>query len=115
MKLNLGSLEYNLLLKNPAEAFADEKISADDDNIYCGLIVPYRAELYVSPHFTEQTKAQSFWHEVVHGIMDEIGRPELYSDEGFTEAVSKQLYALHKNNNIKKIYDYIGAAKCLKS
>lgn len=114
MKLNLGSIEYNLMMKDPVETFTDKE-KPDEDCVIAGLIVPFRAELYVSPKFEEQVKAQSFWHEVVHGIMDEIGRRDLYDDEGFTEAVAKQLYLLHKNNSVKKIYDYIGADKCLRS
>lgn len=116
MKLNLGSMEYEIILKNPIEEFEleKEKENKDEDHVYAGLIVPYDADLYISPEYEAQVKAQSFWHEVMHGVMDEIGRQDLYNDEGLIEAIAKQIYSILKNNDMRKIYEYLGAEKCLK-
>ena len=53
------------------------------------------------------SQLNTFWHEVVHGLMIEIGARELGEDEGFVDALSRQLYSFYKNNNIEKVYTYL--------
>ena len=62
----------------------------------------------INKKYPVQTRKQTFWHEVVHAMLDEIGEEELCEDEGFVDAFAKQLYGLIHRNKIDKIYDYLG-------
>jgi hypothetical protein len=40
--------------------------------------------------YTDKQRAETFWHEVTHGILYDMGHP-MYDDEAFVDAFSKRL------------------------
>lgn len=96
MKVNIGSVQYDLKMK--------DKIFEDGQR-FRGTLEECKWLIEISKEFPKQAREQTFWHEVVHGILYEIGEQELNADEGFVDAFAKQLYMFNKNNNINKIYE----------
>lgn len=95
MKVKIGSLVYNLRLSQmPLYGCADIK----------------ELEILVNNKFPKPVNEQTFLHEAVHLMLDEIGQEELCEDESFVEAFSKQIHFFLKNNNLNKIYEFIGGA-----
>lgn len=97
MKIHIGSLDYDLIMQS-------EKMPYEDGEAI-GMIEEDFCRISISKNFPQQTKRQSFWHEVVHGMMIELGMHELVNDEGFVDAFGKQIYAFMQKNDVKKIYD----------
>lgn len=109
MKVIIGSTEYDLKVCDIENEKPDEL-----EGKPMGFIDNVKSRICISNELEKQSKLQTFWHEAVHGILDELGRFELNDDEGFVDSFSKQLYALFLRNNLDKIYSYIGEAKCKK-
>lgn len=95
MKVYIGSMKYDLVLK--------ETIKYDEQE-YRGAIDECSGKLEMATSFPQQIKQQTLWHEVVHGVLIELGRRDLNSDEGFVDAISKQLYTFTEKNDINKLY-----------
>ena len=100
MKINIGSSVHELVLV--------PDFCTDDGGVVLGEYRPCEARVLVSKNYPAQVKRQTFWHEVVHGFLDEIGLEELMKDEGFVDALSKQIYSFFERNNIDKIYAFLG-------
>ena len=99
MKLVIGVTDYELKL-------TDEVVHSEDE--VCGTQDWVHGEIKISTKTPSQTRLQTFWHEVVHAILDEIGAGELNNDEGFVDAFGKQIYGVMKRNKIDKLYEYVG-------
>ena len=116
MKIKIGSSDYDLCLANLKENVKERRSperkdvnnTSEEDELY---ILGYLDEAYtkiaVEKASSNLCKKLTFWHEVVHGLMIEIGLRELGEDEGFVDALARQLYSFHKNNNIEKVYTYL--------
>ena len=48
-------------------------------------------------NFTDEKLQENFWHEVVHGILHDLGRHHLNGNEKFVVDFSKRLSALIKS------------------
>ena len=96
MKVRLGSLDYDLIV-------TAEKMPWEDGEAI-GMIEEDFCRITVSKNFPQQSRIQSFWHEVVHGMFFELGQKELAEDEGLVDALAKQISFFVKSNNIEKIY-----------
>ena len=96
MKIKIGGSEYKLVI--------EEEFEQD----ICGAIDPEVGEIQIKNCELSQYKQQTFWHEVVHGMLDEMGSLTLSGNEEFVEGFSRQLYGFYKNNNIEKIYSALG-------
>lgn len=95
--VKIGSLKYltKILPKNLIkEEFGQDAVAAIN-NISCEMLLPNDIPLSVSQ--------QSFFHESVHGMLDELGMYELNDNEGFVDALAKQLYVFFTENDIAKI------------
>ena len=55
-------------------------VSRDAD----GVIDPYEQAIIISGGMTPERTRQTFVHEVVHGIFEQMGRNDLYGDEQLT-------------------------------
>lgn len=113
MKVKIGSSEYDLYLKNlnvnqkvlkEIKGELPEDLESYDSKYIFGYIDEIEGKIEIEKNSCTNARKLTFWHEVVHGLMYEIGLRELGDDEGFVEALSRQLYAFMRNNNIDKVY-----------
>lgn len=51
--------------------------------------------IYVQPRF-EANMEKTFWHEVVHAILHDMGRARLNNDEQFVDDFAKRLHQITK-------------------
>ena len=100
MKINIGNSVHEIKLV--------EEMRTPEGDLVLGEYRPYEEAILVSKNFPAQVKRQTLWHEVVHGMLDEIGADELQTSEGFVDALAKQMYGFFMNNNIEKIYAFLG-------
>ena len=99
MKVHIGSLDYDLVV-------TEDKIEyGNPDDEILGLCEEYQCRIVVAKNYPKQTKQQTFWHEVIHAMMMELGQKDLFDDEGFTDSMAKQLHMFFKNNKVEKIYE----------
>ena len=70
--------------------------------------MPFDEQIQVSLQFPHQIRKVTLWHEVVHAMLDELGLNGLMTDEGFVDALAKQIYGFLEKNDIQKLYDYLG-------
>lgn len=108
MKVVVGVTEYDLKIVD-AEVVkdkADGHLSSVD--AYAGCIEEFEGKISINKCYPAQTKKQTFWHEVVHAMLAEIGEADLNDDEGFVDAFAKQIYGFIQRNKIDKIYEYLG-------
>lgn len=106
MKVKVGNTKYELI-KTSGDEILDQYYPDEDIFDIAGLIDKFNTSIYINKEFSSQTVKQTFWHEIVHGMLYEIGRHELNSDEGLVDAIGGQLYGLFENNNIDKIYQFL--------
>lgn len=105
-KIQIGVTDYEIQQVADSELIENH---GDDAMLVGGDISTMQSLIRINNSYPKQTKLQTFWHEVVHAMLDEIGVQQLNDDEGFVEALGKQLYGLFKNNDLKKIYNFLGA------
>jgi hypothetical protein len=96
MNIRIGSTKYELL--RPQNVIIG-------DGVYLGAIDRDAGELEIKSSIKPQAAKQTFWHEVMHGMMHEMGEEELCHDEQFIESLSRLLYAFHEDNKLEKIYE----------
>ena len=63
---------------------------SDDDE--CGFIVPRRQLIVIDEKVSDQLAAQTFIHEVMHGILSQLGYDELYEDEKLVQGLALGVY-----------------------
>ena len=119
MKIKIGSSDYELCLANLKENLKERRSpesperkdvnnTSEEDELYVlGYLDEAFTKIAVEKDSSKLCKKLIFWHEVVHGLMIEIGLRELGEDEGFVDALARQLYSFYKNNNIEKVYTYL--------
>jgi len=72
-----------------------------------GVMNPMLNTRRINKYNPNQTKKQSFLHECVHAMLDELGQDDLFEDESFVDSFSKQLYGFYMNNNLEKIFKFL--------
>lgn len=119
MKIKIGSGEYNLCLKNltvnqnvlkkikAVKSVNNEDSCNYNDTYVFGTIDEVEGTIEIEKHSYINARKLTFWHEVVHGLMFEMGMRELGDDEGFVEALSRLLYRFNSDNNLQKVYTYL--------
>jgi Zn-dependent peptidase ImmA (M78 family) len=94
MKVKIGTCNYNLKIN---KAIRD-----------LGLCNPQGLEIVINPSSAKEYNEQVLMHEISHAIMIEIGEEELYHNEEFIDRLGKQLHFFIKNNNVEKLFNYVG-------
>ena len=119
MKIKIGSGDYELWLANlrenqsvlkslKAEKSANNTDTLDYEDTYLfGSIDEIEGRIEIEKYSCVNARKLTFWHEVVHGLMYELGMRELGNDEGFVEALGRLLYRFTLDNNLDKIYTYL--------
>jgi Zn-dependent peptidase ImmA (M78 family) len=106
MKVKIGVTEYDLKLISDKEmkaSFSDANDSDAENTFVGGLISLAQNTIRINKDLPLQTRIQSFFHECVHAMLDEIGESELFQDEDFVDAFSKQIYGLFTANKLDKV------------
>ena len=106
MKIQIGVTEYDLA-KVPNQEIL-KHYSVGEDELLGGLCHSLMGRILINKEIPVQARQQTFWHEVVHAILDELGLDKLNEDEGVVEALGKQLYGFFKYNKVDKIYKFLG-------
>lgn len=116
MKIKIGSCDYELCLANLSQKLMEKSAersperkdaSSPEDFLVLGYLDECDCSINVEKDSCVLTRKLTFWHEVVHGLLFEIGARELSEDEGLVDALARQLYSFYKNNNIDKAYTYL--------
>ena len=101
MKIKVGSSSYNL------ETQGIEQISeVFDEGEYAGYCDEFDSKIVVCKEFSKEVRQKTLFHELTHAILNEIRR-DLSDDEIFVDALSRQLYMLINNNDMKKIMEFV--------
>lgn len=85
-----------------------KSLDGDGEETVLGLTNFIDGTIQVLSGVNEQVIQQTFWHEIVHAILIELGMANLNEDEGFVDAFSKQIYAVLNENNVEGIYKFLG-------
>lgn len=96
MKILVGGSEYKL------------KFTEDIEDNACGFLDPTNGEIVVCSDMNQQLIKQTFWHEVVHAMLEESGNIKISNNEEIVDALARQIYCFFKNNNLEKIYKFLG-------
>lgn len=108
MKVKIGNTDYEMKKAGEDEIF--DVISANEEerinSSVAGCIHKFKTQIMINNEYPDQVKKQTFWHEVLHGMLMEIGS-DMNGDENFVDALSLQIYGVLKNNNLEKIYQYL--------
>ena len=108
MKVQIGVTDYDMTLVSNETIALEFEQAEDDVSIVGGFVYPLFNQIKINKTLPTQGRIQTFLHEATHAMLDEIGQEELYHDEAFVNAMSKQIYGLFKNNNFEKIYKFLG-------
>lgn len=106
MKIRIGSTKYEV---NKGTDKDVAKIMECEDEKYAisGVTDFFNSIITINSSYSAQTMKQTFWHEAVHALLEEVGQSELSRNEDFVESVAKQLYGFHEDNNLEKIYAFL--------
>lgn len=81
MTINILGVTHKVIEKTiPTEPF------------FMGKWVEHTQEIWVNSDLMDDTKNLTMWHEAVHALLCAIGEPELSSNEGFVERLSRALF-----------------------
>lgn len=106
MKVKIGVTKYDLKLISDQEItaiFSDANKEDVENTFIGGLVSLEQNTIRINKDLPLQTRVQSFFHECVHAMLDEIGESELFQDEDFVDAFSKQIYGLFTANKLDKV------------
>lgn len=73
-----------------------QKQSIDNDESIQGIIYHTKAEINVKKNMPKDLKESVLFHEIVHGILTNLGYAELNTDEQFVQCLSNALYQMFK-------------------
>ena len=100
MKINIGNSVHEIKLV--------DELKTEEGDLVLGEYRPFEEAILVSKNFPTQVKRQTLWHEVMHGMSDEIRADELQTKHVTIDALAKQLYGFFSKNDIEKIYSFLG-------
>ena len=68
----------------------------DNDGALSGQIDMDRAEIHLDVRLSEEAKNATLCHEVLHGLLENIGRSDLSNDEQFVTALGNAINGAFK-------------------
>lgn len=100
MNIRIGSTKYKVNLCN------DILLDKDDDvnQLRMGGMCTFDSSIDILKGLDSQSLKQTFIHEVTHAILYEMG-DDNWDNEGYVNALSKQIYGFLEDNNIYKLYE----------
>jgi len=89
-KVKIGWREYRI-------EQGEHRIADNGGDLY-GEIQYEQGRIYIYDKQSEENKAVSLLHEIIHGILYLCGREKQRGDEGLVTALSENLYQVIKDN-----------------
>lgn len=115
MKMKVGFNDYELKRFDNMDKVINEMNMEEDKYVSIdGACNPWKRKIRIvddegnAAGYNEQT----LWHELVHAMLHEIGRSDLWDDEVLVDNLGKIIWSFLKNNNLVKIYEYLGERTC---
>lgn len=72
------------------------KQTIDNDESIQGIIYHNKTEINIKKSMPKDLKESVLFHEIVHGILTNLGYAELNTDEQFVQCLSNALYQMFK-------------------
>ena len=92
MKVNICGIPYEV-------KFCEDAFDVD---VHFGQIEYKTAKILINEELTEEMKAETLCHEIVHGILVHIGRSDLGVDETFVQMLGN---AINQTFVVKEVQD----------
>jgi len=73
-----------------------------DSDCHCGLIIYSECIIKINKNMHEEMKKATLCHEIMHGILLNIGREDLSNDENFVTALGNAIYASFEVKEVEK-------------
>lgn len=73
-----------------------------DSDCHCGLIIYSECLIKINKNMHEEMKKATLCHEIMHGILLNIGREDLSNDENFVTAIGNAVYATFEVKEVEK-------------
>ncbi len=73
-----------------------------DSDCHCGLIIYSECLIKINKNMHEEMKKATLCHEIMHGILLNIGREDLSNDENFVTALGNAVYATFEVKEVEK-------------
>lgn len=73
-----------------------------DSDCHCGLIIYSECLIKINKNMHEEMKKATLCHEIMHGILLNIGREDLSNDENFVTALGNAIYATFEVKEVEK-------------
>lgn len=73
-----------------------------DSDYHCGLIIYSECLIKINKNMHEEMKKATLCHEIMHGILLNIGREDLCNDENFVTALGNAVYATFEVKEVEK-------------
>ena len=73
-----------------------------DSDCHCGLIIYSECLIKINKNMHKEMKKATLCHEIMHGILLNIGREDLSNDENFVTALGNAVYATFEVKEVEK-------------
>lgn len=73
-----------------------------DSDCHCGLIIYSECLIKINKNMHEEMKKATLCHEILHGILLNIGREDLSNDENFVTVLGNAIYATFEVKEVEK-------------
>ena len=80
----------------PFKVVEVDTIDEEEEGITQGKIIYSQAKILLKKSLPKKLKKSVLYHEMVHGILVELGYLELSGDETFVQALSQELLRMFK-------------------
>lgn len=87
-KIRIGGIPFKVIEVN--------SIDEAEEGITQGKIIYSEAKILLKKSLPKKLKKSVLYHEMVHGILMELGYSELSGDETFVQALSQELLRMFK-------------------
>lgn len=100
MNIRIGSTKYKVNLCKDIAGEYEEGVN----QLRMGGMCTFDSSIDILKGLDNQSLKQTLLHEVTHAMLYEMG-DENWNNEGYVNALSKQIYGFLEDNNIYKLYD----------
>ncbi len=76
-----------------------ENIKGCDDSVL-GMMLYQEQKIHIRADLPKELKEQTLIHEIIHGILENLGEHELNEDERLVQSLAATVYQLIKGNAI---------------
>lgn len=73
-----------------------------DSDCHCGIIIYNECLIKINKNMHEEMKKATLCHEIMHGILLNIGREDLSNDENFVTVLGNAIYATFEVKEFEK-------------